>query len=186
MDLIVMVAIAAAMTALLIAREVRRNRRARAVLIGDGFDVDLQPPWFVAKQHREADGPSGERPQGVWAAWYREGKLGAYVCTHVTVSKEHGGDPLPITSARLEIVDDPDDDRSILAVRDVPVPSHNEAPSKSLDIDESISIDSEEPGRKTALMLVLRVGSSWVERRLCPIEHRFAAAGAKVRERTER
>jgi hypothetical protein len=184
MDLIIMLSIAVGLTAFLIAREVRRNRRARSVLVGDGYEVDLSPPWFVRKQS-DAKSSSPDKPiqQGVWSAWFRDGKLGAYVCTYVSVTAQATRHPIPILGARFEIVDNPDSDRVVLAGEEITIPgSDGSAGVPRLEIDASISVNSPPPGKSAMLVLLLNLDGKHVERRLCPVEHKFAAAGASLKE----
>jgi hypothetical protein len=184
MDLIIIVSLAIALTAALVAREISRNRRARSILIGDGYEVDLSPPWFVTQQGSPAHtAPDDSRPQGVWSSWYREGKLGAYVCTYVSVTARATSRPIPISSARLEVVDDPDGRQVVLASQEIPIRSTGRSAGVSrLEIDASISAASPPPGKNATLVLLLNLDGKRVERRLCPVEHRFAAAGASLKE----
>lgn len=177
LDLIVMVAIAIAITAALIAREMRRNRRARAVLIGDGYTVELTPPWFL--NHVSRAGEDRPAPSGVWSAWYRDGMLGAYVCTHVAVTDKASARAVEILGARLEIVDEPDGRQAVLAVQDVAV--NQPTGVLTLDIDASISTASPPPGPRAFLVMLLDLRQQRIERRLCPVERRFAATGAALK-----
>jgi hypothetical protein len=184
MDIIIMISLAVALTAGLVAREVGRNRRARSILIGDGYAVHLTPPWFVAQRER-AGNPAGDeaRPQGIWSSWYREGTLGAYVCTYVSVNARAADGPVPITGARLEIVDDPDGRQVVLAAHDIPITHSATSPGVStLEIDESISVSAPSPRQNAMLVLILNLGGPRVQRRLCTVEHRSVAAGATLRD----
>ena len=185
MEIIMMVSVAVALTGALVAREISRNRRARSILIGDGYEVDLSPPWFVS-QHGNARPVSSDEAgqQGVWSSWYREGTLGAYVCTYVSVTARATSRPIPISSARLEIVDDPDGEQEVLAAQDIPIRSTGRSARVSrLEIDASISVTSSPPGKNAMLVLLLNLDGKRVERRLCSVEHRFVAAGASLKER---
>jgi hypothetical protein len=55
--------------------------------------------------------------------------------------------------------------------------------NRTLEIDASISVASSLPGPKAMLVLCLNVSDRQLERRLCPVEHRFAAAGATLKDR---
>jgi hypothetical protein len=183
MDLIIMVSLAVALTAALVAREVSKNRRARSILIGDGYEVDLSPPWFVSQRAGAAHSSEDARPQGVWSSWYREGTLGAYVCTYASVTARATSRPIPISSARLEIVDDPDGRQDVLAAEDIPIRREGRSAGVSrLEIDASISVASPPPGKNATLVLLLNLDGKRVERRLCAVEHRFVAAGASIKE----
>jgi hypothetical protein len=184
MDLIIMLTLAVGLTAFLVAREVSRNRRARSILVGDGYEVDLSPPWFVRKQNQaKSISPEKASQQGVWSSWYRDGTLGAYVCTYVSVTAQATSQPIAIAGARLEIVDDPDGVRTVLAAEDVPIPSSGgSAGTPRLEIDASISVASAPPGKTAVLVLLLNLDGKYLERRLCPVEHKFAAAGASLNE----
>jgi hypothetical protein len=186
MDIVIMIVILLAITAVLVAREVQRNRRARTILVGDGYEVDLTPPWFGGPGNDVRDRSSeSDRPQGVWSSWYRDGTLGAYVCTHVSVTTLAPRRDLTISSARLEIVDDPDGRQEVMAAEELPVGPPHRSPDDSpatFDIDASINVSAPAPGRHASLVLLLNLGGSLVERRLCAVEHRFVAVGAALRE----
>lgn len=184
MDLVILITLAVAITGGLVAREIQRNRRARSILIGDGYEVDLSPPWFVKQRDRATSTPIDGRPEGVWSAWYREGTLGAYVCTYVSVTARSSKRPVPISGARLEIIDDPDGRQIVLAAQDIPIAASasGRGAVSAVEIDASISAASPTPGRHAMLILLLNLGGKRVERRLCAVEHRFAAAGATLRE----
>jgi hypothetical protein len=185
MDLMIMLSLAVGLTAALVIREISRNRRARSILIGDGYEVDLSPPWSVNPQGNAKSISADEAgQQGVWSAWYRDGTLGAYVCTYVSVTARASSNPIPISSARLEIVDDPDGEQSILAAQDVPIRSTGRSAGVArLEIDASISVASPPPGKNAMLVLLLNLDGKRVQRRLCSVEHRFVAAGASLKER---
>ena len=184
MDLIIMLSLAVGLTAFLVAREIRRNRRARSILVGDGYEVDLSPPWFVSKRSdAKSIAPDKASQQGVWSAWFRDGTLGAYVCTYVSVTAQATSRPIPISGARLEIVDNPDGDRVVLAGEEIAIHGSDGSASVSrLEIDASISVTSPPPGKNAMLVLLVNLDGKHVERRLCPVEHKFAAAGALLKE----
>jgi hypothetical protein len=177
-----MVVIAITITAALVAREVQRNRRARARLVGDGYEVQFTPPWLGHSEGGASHTAEGDRrTPGVWSCWYRDGRLGAYVCTQVRVRMSSPRREVGISSARLEIVDDPDGRQSVLAAEDLPITPAHGAEGRlhsTLDIDASINASSDAPGRGAVLMLRLNLDGARVERRLCAVEHRFAASGA--------
>jgi hypothetical protein len=166
----------------LVAREVQRNRRARTALVGDGYEVEFTPPWFGHPQNGASHTAEGDRrTPGVWSCWYRDGRLGAYVCTHVTVRRTSPRRDVGISSARLEVVDDPDGRPLVLASEELPIGAGHDsevALRSTLDIDASINASSDPPGRNAVLMLRLNLGGPQVARRLCAVEHRFAASGA--------
>lgn len=169
------IAIALIVTLVLVARELRRNQRAQQSLLGERLELRLEPPWSRPSN-------TGSRTvEGTWAAWYREGTLGAYLVSSARLRDPDHRRPLAISHAELTIQVGSPANPDIRARVAIPVADARMTPNGEveLSIDAHISGLAEEPGPGASLTLTITLEhpARSLVRRLCPVEHRFAATG---------
>jgi hypothetical protein len=184
-EIALLLLIVVAASAALILREVVRNRRAQRELNAMLVDIDLRPPWSKDSPQAPPDSAETPRTQGVWSAFCRENTITAYVMTHALVHDRQTQRPIGIRAATIELVEDTWWRRAVLASRTVQIDGVELAASPSvtaLDIDENFTIDAPNPSVRISLILRLALDRSprVVERKLCPLEFKFAAAGASI------
>ncbi|MFN0073601.1 MAG: hypothetical protein ACKVVP_19135 [Chloroflexota bacterium] len=170
-----------ACTALLVAREVRRNLQAGRALASKHLSIELTPPW---RERSAIPSTDASKSEGSWTAWYRDGAFGAYICTHVRVAALDRKRTLSLTCARIEIVQAIAGHRAVLASAAVPLSKEQITPRGGairFEVDTSLSAHGPEPRGDCALVLQLNVDGTDVERVLCRIEHRFALSGAELK-----